>query len=188
MVAEWGVPGVCWDGWQCWRGWLCLKAHSGMVKKCAYVEHWYEKAFFSCFLPPRAHIFKRNLHCSSDRECSVLLAVPSGPLISLTQQSSQLINVLYQLPSPLELFQEQGLCLSGVQPVTLTDHLCSAEGSRASVVFLLSQSSILLAFSQFPLNSIIQHKVENLLLRVKSKACDECNCSWKHPSLGVPLC
>lgn len=66
--------------------------------------------------------------------------------------------------------------------------LLSAEGSRGSVVFLVSQSSILLAFSQFPLNSIIQHKVENLLLRVKSKACDECNCSWKHPSLGVSLC
>lgn len=129
--------------------------------------------------------FQRNLHCSLDRECSVLLAVPPGALLSLT------------LPNPATdpCAPSTGALSRAGTPFSFRSSACqpnrsslfAAEGSRGSALFSKSQSSILLSPS-FPLSSIIQQNVENLLLRVKSKACDECNSSWKHPSLGVSLC
>lgn len=69
-----------------------------------------------------------------------------------THQSSQLINLLYQLPSAWsslkggDSFVFQEFSLSPQQIISLF----AAEGNRRSVLFFVSQSSILLAFSQSP--------------------------------------
>lgn len=157
-----------------------------MVKKVCMLNTGMKRPFFFMFSPSMCTHFPKK----SQR---VLCAAGSATRSTdqpHNYQSSQLITVLYQLSAALELSQGEGfLCLSGVQPVTPTDHLSLQQKAVGDLYCFSSLKAVFCLLSpSFPLNSIIQQKVENLLLRVKSKACDECHSSWKHPSLGVSLC
>lgn len=160
-----------------------------MVKKVHVLNTDMKRPFFHAF-SLHVHTFSKEI--STALRQRVLCAAGSA-----TRSTAQPLTNPATDQSALSTAFSSGALSRALTPFSFRSSACHPNRSSLCLQqkavgdlywFSYLKAVFCLLSPRFPFNSIIQQKVENLLLRVKSKACDECNSSWKHPSLGVSLC